>query len=111
MSEKRLTPKVTWKSSGDHSRQKNDDALDRAVPVDRGGRYLAPTRARKKFEEVRKLLTYETIFGRPIVREWRRGNFVRLYWPDGSWLYVDSAGSVRSNGGQATRAKFKHGLR
>jgi hypothetical protein len=34
-----------------------------------------------------------------------------LYWPDGSFIYVDGAGGVRSSGGAATRAKIAHGLR
>jgi hypothetical protein len=79
--------------------------------LDRYPRYVAPARARKKFEEVKALLTYETILGRPIVREWQRGHLRRLYWPDRSYLYVDSTGEVRTSGGAAARAKFKHALR
>ena len=84
---------------------------ERTGPLDRYARYVAPARALKKFEEVKALLTYETILGRPVVREWQRGRFRRLYWPDRSYLYVDSTGEVRTSGGAAARAKFKHGLR
>jgi hypothetical protein len=80
-------------------------------PLERDARCVAPVRARKKFEEVKALLTYETIFGRPIVREWQRGRLRRLYWPDRSYLFVDSTGEVRTSGGAAARAKFKHALR
>jgi hypothetical protein len=65
----------------------------------------------RKFEMVKGLVATETIWGRPIVREWQRGSLRRLYWPDRSYLYVDATGAVRSSGGQATRAKFKHALK
>ena len=84
---------------------------DRTGALHRYARYVAPVRALKRFEEVKALLTYETILGRPIVREWQRGQLRLLYWPDRSYLYVDSRGEVRSSGGAAARAKFKHGLR
>jgi hypothetical protein len=84
---------------------------ERTGALDRYARYVAPARARKKFEEVKALLTYETILGRPIVREWQRGRLRRLYWPDRSYLYVASTGEVRTSGGAAARAKFKHALR
>jgi hypothetical protein len=84
---------------------------ERAGTLDRYARHAAPARALKRFEEVKALLTYETILGRPIVREWQRGKFRRLYWPDRSYLYVDSTGEVRTSGGAAARAKFKHALR
>ncbi len=84
---------------------------ERTAPLVRYARYVAPARARKKFEEVKALLTYETILGRPIVREWQRGRLQRLYWPDRSYMYVDSTGEVRTSGGAAARAKFKHALR
>lgn len=86
-------------------------ASERPGPLKRYARYSAPARARKKFEEIKALLTYETILGRPIVREWQRGQIRRLYWPDRSYLYVDSTGEVRTSGGAAARAKFKHALR
>jgi hypothetical protein len=84
---------------------------ERTGPLDRYARYVAPARARKKFEEVKALLTYETILGQSIVTEWQRGRLQRLYWPDRSYLYVDSTGEVRTSGGAAARAKFKHALR
>jgi hypothetical protein len=84
---------------------------ERTGTLDRYSRYVAPARALKRFEEVKALLTYETILGRPIVREWQRGKLRRLYWPDRSYLYVDSTGEVRTSGGAAARAKFKHALR
>src|ERR1700735_4382699 len=72
---------------------------ERTGPLERYARHVAPVRARKKFEEVKALLTYETILGRPIVREWQRGRLRRLYWPDRSYLFVTSTGEVRTSGG------------
>jgi hypothetical protein len=84
--------------------------LERPGPLDRDRRYVAPTRAERKFEEVKKLVANETVWGRSIVREWKKGHLRRLYWPDNSYLYVDATGGVRTSGGEASRAKFKHGL-
>jgi hypothetical protein len=78
--------------------------------LDRDRRYLSPARVVKKFAEVKKLLTTQTIWGKPVVREWQRGDLHRLYWPDGSYIYVDGTGFVRSSGGMATQAKFSHRL-
>ena len=64
-------------------------------------------RAAAQFRKVKALLTTETVWGRPTVREWRRGDLARLYWPDGSFIYVDGTGG----GGAAARAKIAHGLR
>jgi hypothetical protein len=79
-------------------------------PLDRGRRYFAPARVERKFEEVRKLVANETIWGRSVVREWKKGDLHRLYWPDNSYMYVDATGGVRTSGGEASLAKFKHGL-
>jgi hypothetical protein len=68
-------------------------------------------KAAAQFRKVKAMLATETVWGRPLVREWRRGDLARLYWPDGSFIYVDGAGGVRSSGGAATRAKIAHGLR
>jgi hypothetical protein len=87
-----------------------EDCPERPTPVDRDRRYVAPARAEKRFKEVKKLVTNETIWGRPVVREWKKGDLHRLYWRDGSYLYVDATGAVRTSGGEASRAKFKHGL-
>jgi hypothetical protein len=84
--------------------------LERPGPLDRDRRYVAPTRVEKKFEDVKKLVAIETIWGRSVVREWKKGDLHRLYWPDSSYLYVDATGAVRTSGGEASRAKFKHGL-
>jgi hypothetical protein len=73
-------------------------------------RSVAPARAAKKFEMLKELLAAETIWGKPVVREWQRGELRRLYWPDRSYLYVDATGSVRTSGGAAARAKFRHRL-
>jgi hypothetical protein len=104
-----------WKQQDEKgSRPKGVEAVvtsERTGTLHRYARYVAPVRALKRFEEVKALLTYETILGRPIVREWQRGKLRRLYWPDRSYLYVDSTGEVRTSGGAATKAKFKHALR
>lgn len=110
------TQSQKMKSEPKNSRQSGQDVEptatpERTGPLERYARYVAPVRARKKFEEVKALLTYETILGRPIVREWQRGRVRRLYWPDRSYLFVDSTGEVRTSGGAAARAKFKHALR
>jgi hypothetical protein len=84
--------------------------LEGSGPLDRGRRYVVPARAEKKFEEVKKLVANETVWGRSVVREWKKGDLHRLYWPDNSYMYVDATGGVRTSGGEASRAKFKHGL-
>jgi hypothetical protein len=84
---------------------------ERPGPLDNDQRYCAPARAKKRFSKIKSLLTQETVWGTPIVREWQKGELTRLYWPDNSYLYVDPTGAVRSSGGEATRAKFNRGLR
>jgi hypothetical protein len=49
------------------------DPDDRPGPLDRDRRYVAPAKAEKRFVEIKKLLTQETVWGRPVVREWQRG--------------------------------------
>jgi hypothetical protein len=93
------------------TREPGIERTKRPESLARNARNVAPVRAHKRFEEVKKLLATETVWGRPVVREWQRGELRRLYWPDRSYLYVDATGAVRSSGGAAARAKFKHGLR
>jgi hypothetical protein len=63
-----------------------------------------------RFEQLKAILDSQTVWGRPCIREWRKGELARLYYSDNSFLYVDAGGSVRSSGGAATRAKIEHGL-
>jgi hypothetical protein len=48
----------------------NSEPTERPGPLDRDRRYLSPARAKKKFDEIKDLLGKETVWGRPIVREW-----------------------------------------
>jgi hypothetical protein len=76
--------------------------------IEIAGTSLLP--GQREFEEVKKLVANTTVWGRSVVREWKKGDLHRLYWPDNSYLYVDATGGVRTPGGEASRAKFKHGL-
>ena len=86
------------------------DPDERPGHLDRDRGYVSPAKAKKKFAQVKELLAKETVWGRPVVREWKKGDLRRLYWKDGSYLFVDATGAVRTSGGEASRAKFKHGL-
>jgi hypothetical protein len=79
-------------------------------PFERNRRFLAPSRTKKRFDEVKALLCQQTVWGRPVVREWQKGSLMRLYWPDRSYIYIDGTGAVRSSGGAAAKAKIRHGL-
>jgi hypothetical protein len=86
------------------------DPDERPGHLDRDRRYVSSAKAEKKFAQVKELVANETVWGRPVVREWKKGDLRRLYWNDGSYLFVDATGAVRTSGGEASRAKFKHGL-
>jgi hypothetical protein len=84
---------------------------ERPRPLYRNLRFCAPVRAARRFEELKKLLGQETVWGKSTVREWKKGRMMRLYYPDNSYIFVDASGAVRSSGGAATRAKFAHALK
>jgi hypothetical protein len=88
-----------------------DRDLECPGPLGRDAGYTAPGRSRKRFEEIKAIVQTEYLWGRPAVREWVKGDLRRLYWKDGSYMFVDGAGEVRTNGGLASQAKIKNGLR
>jgi hypothetical protein len=68
---------------------REDDDRPKYPVLDRDARFLSPARRLKRFSEIRDLLCQETVWGRKIVKEWIKGDTRRLYWPDGSYLFVD----------------------
>jgi hypothetical protein len=90
---------------------RKDQDLQPSGPLGRDPRCFAPGRSRKRFEEIKAIVQTEYLWGRPVVREWVKGELRRLYWKDGSYMFVDGAGEVRTNGGLASQAKIKNGLR
>jgi hypothetical protein len=90
---------------------KEDDDRPKRPVLDRDARFLSPARRMKRFSEIRDLLCQETVWGVPKVKEWVKGDTRRLYWPDGSYLFIEPTGEVRTSGGAATKAKFEHKLK
>lgn len=89
---------------------KEDHPESKRPVLNRDARFLSPARRLKRFEEIRDILCQETVWGRPKVKEWIKGDTRRLYWPDGSYLFIEATGEVRTSGGAATKAKFEHKL-
>ncbi len=79
------------------------ESLDRPGPLDRSQWYNAPVRAKQKFERIHALLGNQA-------RPWVKHGFARLYFNDGTFLWCDEVGAVRTTGGLATRAKFSNQL-
>jgi hypothetical protein len=45
--------------------------------LDRDRRYVSTAKAERKFAQVKELVANETVWGRPVVREWRKGDLRR----------------------------------
>jgi hypothetical protein len=104
-----------WYSSQKISRRslpgkdQGSQAVERPGPLDRDRRYISPVKAAKRFEELKALFD-QTVWGQPMVREWKKGSMMRLYFRDESYIYIDATGAVGSSGGLATKAKFENRL-
>ena len=78
--------------------------------LDLDARFIAPARSEKNFDRLQKIFS-QTVWGEVAVRPWEQNGMKRLYFPDRTYLYVDSTGAIGSSGGMATRAKFEHQLK
>lgn len=66
--------------------------------------FNAPVRA-KKFDRIRQLIPEAQ------ARFWEKNGIRRLYFADGTFLWCDETGLVRTTGGMATRVKLLNNLR
>jgi hypothetical protein len=109
----KLQPGEPWKETLAWGKGKYNGSAtlstERPGLLDRDRRYVSPAKAKRRFEELKAIFS-QTIWGKPLVREWVKGTMMRLYWPDSSYIYVDATGAVGSSGGSATKAKFQHRL-